>query len=358
MKLSLSNIIPARLNKFMAYRFFNGRAFLPKHIPWLLTYGCNNKCGFCFFYGENGIFKDKKDFETLSFNQIKDIADDIAAFKPSVEIIGGEPFTREDTLKIVRYIKEKGCYCSIFTNANLINEKNCQEVVDSGLDKICIALSGPKEIHDELRSAPGSFDKAVNAIKLLIRYRKAAKPRIEIWFTLFGVNIKYINEMVELAKYLKVDALIIKHLWHSTNKMIEEHNRVIKRYFDREMKIISGMQITSIDSALVMENLEKIPVKSDGFVKPFPAFSRKDIIKFYSQPTAAIKKRCVFPWICASIMPNGDLSCCYHNFVLGNLRNDKFRSLWNNKKATRFRQILKAEKHFPLCLRCGGIFWI
>lgn len=82
---------------------------------------------------------------------------------------GGEIFARKDFLEIYTYAKHKGFLITLFTNGILINEKIADCLVDFPPFAIEITLYGrTQETYEALTQLPGSFDRCMRGIRLLM----------------------------------------------------------------------------------------------------------------------------------------------------------------------------------------------
>ena len=54
---------------------------------------------------------------------------------------------------------------------------------------------------------------------------------------------------------------------------------------------------------------------------------------------------------------NGDVSLCrdYHDYIIGNIKNDSVMDMWNNDKAQKFRSSISTEGPMPVGRRCCGL---
>lgn len=143
-----------------------------------ITYRCNIKCRHCFVVPEDPA-------RELSFQEITTIIDDIH----SSGILwlcfsGGEPFLREDFLDIYAYARNKGFLISIFTNGTLITPPIADHLAKFPPYSIEITLNGAtKEVYENVTLVPGSFEKAMNAIKLI------AERKLPLTLKANGMNI-------------------------------------------------------------------------------------------------------------------------------------------------------------------------
>src|SRR5205814_9279500 len=82
---------------------------------------------------------------------------------------GGEIFARKDFLEIYTYAKQKGFLITLFTNGILINEKIADYLREFPPFAIEITLYGrTKETYEALTQMPGSYDRCIRGIKLLL----------------------------------------------------------------------------------------------------------------------------------------------------------------------------------------------
>lgn len=82
---------------------------------------------------------------------------------------GGEIFARKDFLEIYTFAKKKGFLITLFTNGILINEKLADYLQEYPPFAIEITLYGrTKETYEALTQLPGSFDRCMRGIRLLL----------------------------------------------------------------------------------------------------------------------------------------------------------------------------------------------
>lgn len=177
------------------------RCFLnfPIRILWKITGACNCRCKHCWAHlggspSKEGLLK---------------LAKEIADNKPVVvSLSGGEPLLCNEYFDIYEILKEKNIIIETLTNGSLITEewvKKYLKYAETDRDVIQISLDGSNaEIHDKQRSV-SIFNKAVNAIKLLKKY----KIKVRVSFTATEINQKDIYNTYCLCNSLGVDVMSI-----------------------------------------------------------------------------------------------------------------------------------------------------
>ena len=83
-------------------------------------------------------------------------------------ITGGEPLARNDFEKILKYASENFFVILVNSNGYLVNDSLIKEIKKFGENIFFqISLDGNKETHNKLRGVDDSYDKAINAIRVL-----------------------------------------------------------------------------------------------------------------------------------------------------------------------------------------------
>jgi radical SAM protein with 4Fe4S-binding SPASM domain len=67
--------------------------------------------------------------------------------------------------------------------------------------------------------------------------------------------------------------------------------------------------------------------------------------------------RCVSIFSAVEINSNGDMSPCrdYHDFVIGNVKENTITELWNSEPYKHFRKSITEQGLMPVCTRCCGL---
>lgn len=135
----------------------------PIMVAFDITNRCNLKCVHCFNHsGEN-------DEDVLSHEDRLNIVNQIIELKPYlVCICGGETTCCNDLFEIIEKLAENIPTVNMVSNGYLIDENVVKKLKKANITNVQISLDGINSIqHDTFRGKMGSFDKAVNAIKLL-----------------------------------------------------------------------------------------------------------------------------------------------------------------------------------------------
>ena len=184
--------------------FVNSLSYLSAPIEAFihLTWSCNMRCGFCFVNAPRKLLRSQ-----LALHEIKRTIDELAGMGVlELTITGGDPLLSPMFIEVAEYAKEKGLIVNATINSLLINENVVNELIENHIN-VQVPLHGPaRELHDELTNTPGSFDKTLNAITLLVK----AGVNVTVATTLQRANKDVILNMVPLIKSLGVN------LWNIT----------------------------------------------------------------------------------------------------------------------------------------------
>jgi len=138
---------------------FKAKKATPLFASYNVTGRCNMRCVFCEWW--------KTDTPELPTKKALAAIDAVCSLGvPFFDLSGGEPLLRKDLNVLAKRAASYGCFVSMNTNGTLLNESRVTEVADA-FDLVVVSLDGPKEVHDKIRGVPGTYDKAVEAIRLL-----------------------------------------------------------------------------------------------------------------------------------------------------------------------------------------------
>ena len=163
---------------------------------WSLTKMCNLKCIHC--YNASG----KCAEDELTLKEALAVADKLKqAGVAAVNFGGGECCLRKDFIELCKYLKKLGIKISYTTNGTTL------DIIEPYLDlfdDIGVSIDfGDAKKHDWFRGMPGTFDKAICAIKKLVA--KGVDTEIVTCLTKLNCSKHEMEKIYALAKSLNVD---------------------------------------------------------------------------------------------------------------------------------------------------------
>ncbi|MCP4250012.1 MAG: radical SAM protein [bacterium] len=132
---------------------------------WETTAGCNLECAHCRRLDVSHELM-KNDLSTA---QARRMIADLAGFSSNILVFsGGEPLIRPDVFELATFAKQQGLIIALASNGTLIDPAMARKIADTGFHRVSISLDGANAAtHDGLRMLPGSFTKALDALRHL-----------------------------------------------------------------------------------------------------------------------------------------------------------------------------------------------
>ena len=123
---------------------------------------------------------------------------------------GGEPLLQPRLAEWISQAKSAGCETGILTNGFLLKRETAQELINAGLDMICVSMDGATAaVYNEIRIG-SNFDKVRENLVQIADMRVGKVPKTSINFVLMPMNFHQVEEMVRLAASLGVDQINFK----------------------------------------------------------------------------------------------------------------------------------------------------
>lgn len=153
------------LSDFIEELYENG-LYYDFHID--LTYRCNEKCIHCYHPFETYDFTNE--MSTHEVKELIDIIYDAGVFH--IVLSGGEALLRKDIFDIMDYISARGMMITLFTNGMLLSENTVLRISQYRVRLVSISLySDIPESHDFITTIKGSYDRTMQGIKYLKKYK-------------------------------------------------------------------------------------------------------------------------------------------------------------------------------------------
>jgi hopanoid biosynthesis associated radical SAM protein HpnH len=183
----------ARIGSYVVKQHLSGRKRYPLVLMLEPLFRCNLACAGC---GKID-YPDEILNQRLSYDDCMQAIDECGA--PCVSIAGGEPLLHREMPQIVKGYIERGKFVILCTNALLLPKKIDQYTPHENFTW-SIHLDGDKAMHDKSVCLDGTYDRAVEALKLA----KSKGFRTQINCTLFNDadpdrTAKFFDEMMAIG---------------------------------------------------------------------------------------------------------------------------------------------------------------
>lgn len=247
-----------------------------------VTSNCNLRCLHC--YGDFGYKKDE-----LMIDDWKAIIDELDRLNVlEVHFTGGEPFLRKDIFELVDYVRKKPMAVTISTNGTLIDKHVADRIKESKISAVRVSLDGANpKTHDELRGVKGTFEKAINSIRLLVE----RKVCVRINCCITKHNFKETPQMLSLFEKLGVNEYVSSLLYFSGRDQSPPDLCFSPNDYEELEFVVKAVGLRSFMEDINMNEYKSneevvncgvgtgsIVIKSDGKAIPCPYFDTEEFI--------------------------------------------------------------------------------
>jgi radical SAM protein with 4Fe4S-binding SPASM domain len=284
---------------------------LPPAISLELSSRCNLACPECVTGA--GLLRRKNEF--MDYSLAEKISGELRSCMLSAWLYWqGEPMLHPRFFDIVKLFR--GVNTVISTNGHFLDEENCRQLVESGLDKVIISYDGVTPESYSMYRIGGDHSKVTEGIKRLaeINRRNGSPLKIELQF-----------------------------LVHRYNEHEAEKAALFARSAGADFRVKS-MQVLDDKRAgdwIPSDRNKSRYMMSGGTWKTMRSPSRG----------------CLRMWTTAVVTVDGDVvPCCFDKFAghsMGNINDHTFSEIWNGEKYRSFRDsVIRSRFSVDICSGC------
>ena len=310
------------------------------------TNRCNLLCETC-----------PRTFETLeppadmSFDLFKSIVDQVPNVRRVVLHGVGEPMLVKDLPRMIRYLKERNIYVLFNTNGTLLNPRQRQNMIDSGLDELRVSLDAAEaDSFLKVRGKP-FFDRIVRNVSELTRLQAetgATTPRVSLWLTGMKETVRELPEFVRLAARIGVKEVHLQRLVFDDAGFGMARPDMSLFESTREEETRAVAEAAALGAAL------GVTLDASGATEPGVSLKKQSD----DQPWSMCRR----PWSLMYFTAHGRaLPCCiapfsargYDTYTLGDATQQTLRDIWNGPAYQAFRASLNSDAPPKPCQGCG-----
>jgi MoaA/NifB/PqqE/SkfB family radical SAM enzyme len=333
---------------------------LPMGAVYEATMRCNLECEFCYVGDLLNIEGEWR--QELTLEALDRAFPERSGFQ--ISLTGGEIFMRKDIMSVLELFKTKGYACGyLTTNGTIITEERAEALADLAaagfLKHISVSIDGPGELHDVARGVKGTFQRTTTGLRRLqeAAKRKQAPLRVSINTTVAHETLDALDQMVDVAEELGVDAIGLNHLMFSTPQEVDETVRLIdpSGTLDRSAIATFVTADPGLDLARVRTQVQALEEKcrQKNVLFDFRPKVHAQLMENYYTPGAKLAGRCLYPFLHARISFSGKMYFCpFIRVEVGDLTTSSLEEIWNNETYVRMRKALVDNGLFPVCRRC------
>jgi radical SAM protein with 4Fe4S-binding SPASM domain len=353
-----------------------GRGRRIRQVSLRITDFCNLRCHTCGQWGDRGFLKgrDLKEFkkQEVSPQRYIEVFEDLKrhGHKPLLYLWGGEPMLYEGALEVITAATKLGFPTSIATNGTRIAAL-AERLVEAPLFLMQVSIDGPTAaIHNRARPGVGGADNFADiqaglaAVRRLRGNNGSGLPLIASLTTISRENYRHLADIYEAFRD-KVDLFVFYLAWWIDKEGARAHEDDFSRRFGFKPTLHRGWvgDWQPDDYRELNRQLEELQERSRSWSAPpvtlIPPFlGEANLRTYYTDHRARFGyDRCLSIFQVVEIDSNGDMSPCrdYHDYVVGNIKENTITELWNSEAYKKFRRSLAADGLMPVCSRCCGL---
>lgn len=274
---------------------------------------CNQKCLHCYAAGQE--YGNTSELTTFEWKKIIDSCRKIGI--PQITFTGGEPTMRNDLVEIVSYAK--WFVTRLNTNGVLLTKQLCKNLFEAELDSVQVTLySSEESIHNALVGA-NNFASTVAGIKNAV----AAGLNVSINTPLCNLNSDY-SKTLEF-----IHSLGVKYV--SCSGLIPTGNATTQKSIATQLSSDEMTELLTEATKKAKELHIEISFTSPGWIH------ENDLTRLGLDIPA-----CGACLSNMAVTPNGEIAPCQSwlssGYSLGNILNDKWKSIWNSELCSEIRE--------------------
>ncbi len=320
------------------------------------TNRCNLKCIMC-PHGCNKI----SEYKDLSYTVLKKIIEEIYEYEflKGVHIQGlGEPLLYPELLDTIKFCKEKNLETYFNSNLTIMSEEIAEKLVELQHDKIAVSIeSVDPNLYLWIR--PGSKNHSlqrvlhnINTLSEMKKKHNSKYPIIAVHSILFKNTIHQIQDMVRVLKENGVDILCFQHL--ITIGLPDD--KALPYGIPIKDECVLNMSVE--EKKEILQLIRSLNSSDFGVIPPHDFDSLDEVL-----PPREGVITCFDLWQKPTILANGDfMPCCYtlgyYQFLMGNIYETDFRTIWFNDKYKELRWQHVSGKLNSVCANCSQLYQV
>ena len=329
-----------------------GEQNTPLIVSYAVTKACNLRCLHCHVEAREALA------DELSLGEAMRAIEEMASLGTKALIFsGGEPLLRKDfILALAEHCVDVGIIPALLTNGILLNHKAAVQLKEAGIMAVGIPIdSSNPECHDKLRNVPGTFEKAVHAIKACL------DVDLEVVITTMAMKDNYsdIPKRIELVAKLGADQVAVYDL-----VPVGRGKAVMDQAMDQTQRasLIRYLQHVQETREMVFTMSGGLPLYPEIVSEMHRANGTKPKDLLLKQFWIDASVGCHAGIFYFSLRPNGDVyPCTFLPVKVGNIRKQSLTDIWYNSKVLkelRKRSLLKGKcgacEYRATCGGCRG----
>jgi MoaA/NifB/PqqE/SkfB family radical SAM enzyme len=265
-----------------------------------------------------------------------------------LSISGGEPLLREDVFALIAQVAGYGGSSNLMTNGWQVDAAMAQRLVAAGLGNLTLSLNGMEAAtHDRTRGMAGSHARILAAVDHFQRARAAQpaarRPTLSLNVIIAGDNAGELPALVRWAQEVGIDAVGLQPLVDVTN--YQPYAGLADATQARAVPLPPpGLLFgdNGDDAALLRCLEELIALKRAGYPILNTERQLREIGFYFSGDVRLQQRGCFVGLNNFLIDPYGGVRLCYTMQVVGDVRDEAPRAIWEGARAAAVRRQVRA----------------
>jgi radical SAM protein with 4Fe4S-binding SPASM domain len=319
-----------------------GKPNTPLIVSFAVTKACNLRCLHCHVSAKEALT------DELNLQEATHAIDEMANLGTEAVIFsGGEPLLRKDfVLALAEYCVDSGIIPALLSNGVLLSRKVAWELKNAGIMAVGLPFDSiVPERHDKLRNVPGTFEKALKAI------RACQEVDLEVVITTMALKDTFedMPKRIDYLAQLGIEQVAVYDLVpvgrgkDIIDQAMSQQQRVSLIRYLQQMQEEKEMVFTMSGGMPLYPEIVSEMHKSND-TKPRDLLLRQ----FWIHSSVGCHAGILY----FSLRPNGDVyPCTFLPVKVGNIREQSLTDIWRNSKVLkelRNRRGLKGK-----CGECG-----
>ncbi len=246
----------------------------------------------------------------LSSDDFTDLSSRVLPYAHRLSLsLGNEPLMSPHFIEILKVASRYAVpNVNFFTNGLLLNDRNIDSIIDSGVTQLCVSMDGATpETYNSIRR-DGDFDQLIRNLERLAVRRNANRsstPRVRFDIVMMVRNVHELPGIVKLGAQLGIEQLSFRHMvpfegLDIDHESLQHHRSLSDHWLRRALDAAEewGLEVQSRPAFFGPASDGKGPPAAAGNTVPAP---------FAGTPY------CPYPFFHISMGPGGHVLPCPHS---------------------------------------------
>ena len=342
--------------RWLARRELGFHKITPRTSILYLTYRCDSKCKTCTMWQRPQAQEIEKEIDFAAWKEIIDKL--VEAGVKNAEPFGGNALLRKELLiEVLEYLHRKGVTIHLPTNQIGLDDQVAEAIVKY-VDTVYLSNDGYGLEQDNVRGVQGAAVLAEQSIDKILSLRNKTSARsnplrIICNCTVSKFNIGSMEAVAQYALDKGFDEVDFEYAGEFEKEVVKASEIMgitpNAQYLRQGDSILATRdQALQIKKSLetIKKRYHKAPIKIETI--NIDSLSVENLYR-----GTIPHKKCYVERTEVTVDPYGNLVICpfITNFIMGNLVDEPFESVWNNEKHRFFRRAQNSGR-LPMCKNC------